>query len=391
MRLQWLSVLGFVPFVLQAQIRSLKYQNRNAWRIESPELRVTILEGGGHIAEIVLKAKGDLNPLWLQDRPTMEPMEYVPERHEKIYGGGPVAKLMSGLMGHNLCFPYWGNPSDSEYKAGMSFHGETGVVRWKKLDYRQQNGETQLKVAADLPESQTRFTRTITLVTGAPVVYFENLAENLTALDRPIGWCEHVTIGPPFLKKAVTLFDASLTRGRAIGDTGRDEFRWPEGQAETRVDLRTVRDVERSGFVNNFLVDPSKEFAYFTAANPEARLLVGYLFPRKEFPWLNIWEANQPPSDTQPGLLTRGLEFSNTPTHGSLKALIAVPTLWEVPAYEWLNARSILVKRFCAFSAELPEGFRGVQDVKVGDRSLEIIERDRTRVVKMAFDVARLR
>jgi hypothetical protein len=37
---------------------------------------------------------------------------------------------MAGLIGHNLCFPFWGNPSDTEYKAGMTFHGETGITRW---------------------------------------------------------------------------------------------------------------------------------------------------------------------------------------------------------------------------------------------------------------------
>jgi hypothetical protein len=82
-------------------------------------------------------------------------------------------------------------------------------------------------------------------------------------------------------------------------------------------------------------------------------------------------------------MLTRGLEFSNTPTHGSLKALMAVPTLFDVPAYEWLNARSSLVKKFCAFSVKVPQGFKGVQDVEVRDASLEIVERDRGRTISV--------
>ena len=100
-----------------------------------------------------------------------------------------------------------------------------------------------------------------------------------------------------------------------------------------------MRDIEQSGFVNNFLVDPKEEFGYLTAVNPEQRLLLGYLFRRTEFPWLNVWEANEAATSDQPAMLTRGLEFSNTPTHGSFKAMVAVPKLWDVPAYEWLNAR----------------------------------------------------
>jgi hypothetical protein len=380
-----LFLVLLVPLFILAQIRLEKYRSRDVWQIETKEVRVSVTQVGGHIAEIVLKQGDEVNPLWLQARPTIDPTEYVRERHEKLYGGGSAAKLLSGLMGHNLCFPYWGDPSDAEYQAGMTFHGETGVVRWTKLSEQQEGKRLLLKMAADLPESKTRFTRTISLVSGDPVVYFESLAENMAALDRPIGWCEHVTVGPPFLKKGVTVFDASLTRGRKSGDSSGKEFHWPTGQAETPVNLRTVRDIERSGFVNSFLVDPSREFAYFTAVNPELGLLFGYLFRRSDFPWLNLWEANEPARNDQPAMLTRGLEFSNTPTHGSLKALVAVPTLFDVPAYEWLNARSSLVKKFCAFSVKVPQGFKGVQDVEVRDTSLEILERDQGRRVSLTL------
>jgi hypothetical protein len=50
-----------------------------------------------------------------------------------------------------------------------------------------------------------------------------------------------------------------------------------------------------------------------------------------------------------------------------------------------------LVKKFCAFSAEVPEAFKGVQEIRVKDKSLEIVERDSARVVAVAFDVSRLR
>jgi hypothetical protein len=374
-----------------AQVRSTKLHGRDVWQIENLQLRVTVTQVGGHIAEVVLKGKNQLNPLWVQSRPTIDPTEYIRDKHEKLYGGGPAAKLLSGLVGHNLCFPYWGDPSDNEYQAGMTFHGETGIARWQQIEEGPAGSRQQLSIAADLPESRTRFTRTIYLTAGELVVYFENRAENLSALDRPVGWCEHVTVGPPFLKKGVTLFDASLTRGRNLGDSSEKIFDWPRGQAETAIDLRTVRDVERSGYVNNFLVDPKGEFGYFTAVNPEQQLLLGYLFRRTEFPWLNVWEANQPGTNDEPAMLTRGLEFSNTPTHGSLKAMVAVPTLWGVPAYEWLNARASLVKRFCAFSTELPEGFKGVQEIRVKEKALEIVERDNGKIVKVAFDLSRLR
>ena len=40
--------------------------------------------------------------------------------------------------------------------------------------------------------------------------------ENLTACDRPIGWTQHVTLGPPFPQKGVTEFRASATRSKVF-------------------------------------------------------------------------------------------------------------------------------------------------------------------------------
>lgn len=367
---RWILLLA-IP-TLAAEIRVGRFHNRDAWVIESPQLRVSITQSGGHIAEIVLKDAGAVNPLWVQTRPTIDAEQYVKVKHEKFYGGGAGARLMSGLLGHNICFPYWGDPSPAEFAAGMTYHGETGVSRWK----RSGGGET-LAIAADLPESKTRFSRLVR--SAGQIVYFESTAENLAAWDRPVGWCEHVTIGPPFLEKGVTVTSASLTRGRASGDTSGAEFSWPSGRAESAIDLRVVRNIPKSAFVNNFLVDPSREYGYFAAVHPKYRLVFGYVFRRAEFPWLNIWEANNPE------MLTRGMEFSNTPVHGTFKALVKSASLFGVPTYEWLDGKSRITKRFAAFVARTPDGYSGVADVRVNPGKLEIIEHERGRIIELEF------
>jgi hypothetical protein len=87
------------------QVRSERFENRAAWTIENARLRVTVLKTGGHVAAIILKESG-INPLWIQSRPTIETDQYVAARHERFYGGGSGARLMSGIMGHSLCFPF---------------------------------------------------------------------------------------------------------------------------------------------------------------------------------------------------------------------------------------------------------------------------------------------
>jgi hypothetical protein len=39
----------------------------------------------------------------------------------------------------------------------------------------------------------------------------------------------------------------------------------------------------------------------------------------------------------------------------------------------------------------VPDGFKGVQEIRVKDKALEIVERDNGRIVRVAFDLSRLR
>jgi hypothetical protein len=107
------------------------YLGRSAWQLESECLRASVLESGGHFAELVLKSGAEVNPLWTQSRPTIDSDSYDPLIHGGLYGTAPESRLLSGLAGHNLCFPFWGNPSPAEVIAGMTFHGETNIRRWR--------------------------------------------------------------------------------------------------------------------------------------------------------------------------------------------------------------------------------------------------------------------
>jgi hypothetical protein len=369
----WRVALAVAPSLLFAATVT-HFAGRSAWTLDTPLLRVTVLRGGGHVAEIALKSSGAanplvnpfplVNPLWIQSRPTIDPADYNPARDAKTYGGGAAARLMSGLAGHSLCFPYWGDPSAAEERAGMTFHGETGIAAWTQTG----SGGDWLELAAELPESRTRFIRRLQ-IRGA-VLWLDETARNEAAWDRPVGWCEHVTMGAPFLERGVTRFAASATRGKALGSPESSHLQWPVGRENAQeVDLSTVRGVKTGGEVNNYLVDPSREFGYFAAFNPKFSLVFGYVFRRAEFPWLNVWESYTPE------LFTRGMEFSNTPVHGTARALVNTPTLWNVPSFEWLGAKASLHKRYAVFSASVPKSFRGVQDVQVSGSHLRIVER----------------
>jgi hypothetical protein len=48
------------------------FLNRACWTIENDDIRVTVIKSGGHIAALVLKDGPELNPLWVQNRPTID-------------------------------------------------------------------------------------------------------------------------------------------------------------------------------------------------------------------------------------------------------------------------------------------------------------------------------
>jgi hypothetical protein len=341
----------------------ITYQGRKAWRIESAPIRVTILECGGHVAEIACKFSSNINPLWTQNRVTIDSDQFDPAIHGPIYGVDAEARLISGLLGHNLCFPYWGSPSAAESTAGMTFHGESNILRWEKLE----GGPDWLHLGVTLPNCSIHFEREVRC--AGNIVYFSEMAANLTAWDRPVGWCEHVTLGPPFLEAGKTVFEANLTRGFRTGENSETEFFWPQGYGTISCNLTEFSALPHSDLVNSFLVDPGGDLGYFVAWHPTYRLIFGYVFLRREFPWINVWE------DHSSSRQTRGMEFSNTPIDGTMKQFCMKPDIRGVPAYDWLDAKGKLRKSYAAFAIGAPDHYAGVANVTIAGGKLNIEEK----------------
>jgi len=330
------------------------YRNRRAVQIESDMLRLTVLVEGGHIAELLHKPSG-VNPLWTPPWPSIEPSAYDPARHPE-YGLNAESKLLAGLMGHNLCLDIFGGPSEAEAAAGMTVHGEASVAPY---DLTIDGGV--LIQRATFPEAQLRFTRRLAFATPSVVRIIEEV-ENLRALDRPVAWTQHVTLGDPFVKPGVTRFRAPATRSKVIesdftGGKGymqtAAEFDWPHVPhlRDGTVDMRTFVDLPVSGGFSTHLMDPKREEAFFLAWSPESKVLVGYVWKQSDFPWLGIWEENR--SRTAPPwnghTLTRGMEFGVSPMPETRRQMIERGSLFGVPGFRWIPARQTVRVEYRAF------------------------------------------
>ncbi|MGH9370902.1 MAG: hypothetical protein ACRD15_05170, partial [Vicinamibacterales bacterium] len=201
---------------------------------------------------------------------------------------------------------------------------------------------------ATLPLAQLRIERRLELRGAA--VYVREVVENLAACDRPIGWTQHVTLGPPFLRKGVTQFRTSATRSKVYESSfgpadylvAAAEFDWPHAPltAGGTADLRVFTDRAASSAYTAHLMDPARQRAFFVAFTPSAGLAFGYVWNQSEFPWMGIWEENH----SRQGIpwsgaaLTRGMEFGVSPMPESRRDMIDRGRLFGVPGYRWIPA-----------------------------------------------------
>jgi len=91
-----------------ATVAEETFHGRRAWVLGNGAIRVSVLAGGGHLAEIRLLSddpKKSVNPMRVPHYPTIEPFEYDLARHGSIYGVSSHSPLSNGYMGHLLCFP----------------------------------------------------------------------------------------------------------------------------------------------------------------------------------------------------------------------------------------------------------------------------------------------
>jgi hypothetical protein len=284
---------------------------------------------------------------------------------------GSAANPLKGL-GHFLCLDRWGPPSPVEEKNGMPFHGEASKVTWAMARPEEPGSPTRgLLMDADLPLAGLSVSRTLRLEKDTALVVVRERVTNRNKLGRIFNMVQHPTIGPPFLDEE-TRVDASAGRGlmqsSPLPDPERPEIRWPGALLEgKRVDLRRLT-TEPNPNVCSFVV--AGELGWTTACAPKQHLLLGYVWPRADYPWFSAWRAveNGKPS-------FRGLEFGTTGLHQPFPALVKKGRIFDMPLYTYLDAGESATRSYAAFLVRIPDGFEGVGSLKQEDGKLVLRER----------------
>ena len=339
---------------------------RPGWVLENGVIRVALVRGGGHIAEIRLLSA---NP-----RLSINPL-FVPAPRPDSAG--------TGYIGHLVCFPYYGPASDEERAQGLSGHGEAGSVEWQQVRPPQIDTRTMtFYYGAELPKTQYRIERAVKLTAGESTVRVEEWIENLAPYDRPYNRNQHATFGAPFVTPGRNVLDMSGTRGmtdpvRTAGSKWTESrlFQWPDAPAREGVELsfRDFHAIPGGQVYTPVLADRELSQGWFTIYNADYPLLVGYIFPTGDHPWIIDWQ-NQPRADIPAGT-ARGIEFGTSPFDEGLRKSVERAQLLGVPTYRFIGARQRSSSTFTIFLQEIAGGFKGVSSVAVENGKVVVKER----------------
>ncbi len=250
--------------------------------------------------------------------------------------------------------------------------------------------------ASKLPITQELFTRTVRMVDGENVMYVRSELKSLLGFDRPAFWAEHATIGPPFLEPGVTVVDMSALHAmtRPYDDdngglphrmpSGKD-FNWPEapGLNTPMVNLRNTPVEPGSLDHSTCLMNAARDWVFVTMLNPRKRLLLGYLFNPREYPWTQNWEFY--PLNKQSA---HGLEFSTQPFDVPRHEVVQLNSMFGAPVYRWLPALTTIESRFLMFYTHTPEGMHAIDDVRLENGKITIEDRKANKQVTLAASLS---
>lgn len=267
----------------------------------------------------------------------------------------------------------------------MTPHGEASVVTWESSEAE----GARATMAASLPMAGMRVERKVRLLAAADaqgesaVAVAAEVVTNENKLGRVYNMVQHPSIAAPFLGKD-TVVDCNGVRGFAQGPNrvltespAEPTFLFPKtiNRAGQEADARTMTGGDDD--VQSYEVDPGSSFGWVCAASPAKGLLLGYAWPREDYPWVSLWCCSR--EDGTPA--ARGLEFGTTGLHQPFAVLAHHPRLLGLPTSDFLDAGERRERRYASFLLRVPADFEGVASIAVvpGGGALTLVERGQGR------------
>jgi hypothetical protein len=360
---------------------AVRWKNRHAYRLSNGAVELTVLLGGGHIADFRL-CGSPINTLWEAPWQTIEPQSFSSHEHAALYGDDPVGKFLCGYTGHALALGYFGMPSAVEAAHGLALHGEAASSEWRVVSAENGDRRAFLVLEVALPVYRLHFQRKIHLCADALTVSIEEVIANRNDNELEFQWIEHAAFGEPLFTNSEASLFTSGTLGVTwpLGYEGHEllsngaEFQWPHAQSTDgeAIDLSQAFVRDRTGFLAALLTDPDRENAFAVVHNRRHALVAGYSFDRARFPWIALWEENRarayPPWNGRTRV--RGVEFGTSPMPLGLDHARKIRTLFGTPVLTSIGGNSRLETQYQLFLSPVPAEWTRIKDVGHSDNAV---------------------
>jgi Domain of unknown function (DUF4432) len=365
----------------QCAADAVRWKNRQAYRLSNGTVELTILPGGGHIADFRL-CGSTINALWESPWPTIEPQAFSSRDHAALYGDGPVGRFLSSYTGHGLVFSYFGMPLPEEAEQGLPLHGEAASTQWEVISAACDGHSSTLVMEVSLPVHELHFRREISLQSDAFTAAITEVVTNWSNDKVEFQWVQHAAFGEPLFTNGESTLFASGTRGMTwpLGYEGHDllsnsmQFQWPYARSTDgkQVDLAQPFVRDGTGFVAALLTDSDNKNAFVAVHNRRHSLVAGYCFDPLVFPWIALWEENlsRQYAPWNGRTRVRGVEFGTSPMPLGLDHARKMRSLFGMPVLASLPGGSRTETYYDLFLHPAPSQWTQIKDVRRFEDSL---------------------
>ena len=365
------------------ECQPVSWKNRSAYRLSTGVIELTILLGGGHIADFRLSGS-TINIMWEASWPTIDPQTFDAAVHASLYGDTPPGKFLCGYTGHSVVVGNFGMPSAHEASHGVPLHGEASSSQWRVVSATHNDRHCALLLEVVLPYYQLIFQREVVI---APEAFSASITEsitNLAATEREFQWVQHATFGEPFLTRdeSAVFVDISRAITWPLGYEGHEllrddaEFLWPNAPASSggSVDLANPFALDGTGFLASLLTSADHPKAAVVVHNRRHALAAGYCFDRAQFPWITLWEETHARryAPWNGNARARGIEFGNSPMPLGIEQAHETQLFFDTPVLTRIAPRASLATTYDLFVTHVPKEWKSIAGLERSKNGLAI-------------------
>lgn len=296
------------------------------------------------------------------------------------------------FRGHFLCLGTWGMPTEGEKKAGLKFYGEVNTEKWSVLSgIEKSNGIQEIVTSCLSPVEKLNVKRTIQLYDGTSLVKVSEEITNKLPIGRPYNILQHATFGGDFINQK-TILNTNAGKGfyqngkykrKSYADIEETSYEWPMAIfPDDEIDLRLSNQTQKT-YVSSHIFPETAPLGWATLANREEGILMGYVWDKNDYPWLNVWyqyEENE--------VKGRAIEFATCGMWQSFEYMMSTDSrFFGQNSFEFIDAEETKTKSYHMFLLPISNDFSEVEEVKQRPEGIVIRwkEKDKMKTKILAF------